>query len=115
MKKIICLFLVVVCVTLSAVAESYTVKKDGKNVGTVTCEVIDYKYINRAGWGHSYTLKVTNNTPYSVFVTVRPKGVSSKNANSQSDDISAWSFDKNFTFSTGEDEPTGWEITAWVN
>lgn len=116
MKKIICLLLVVVCVTLSAVAESYTVKKDGKNVGTVTCEVIDYKYINRAGWGHSYTLKVTNNTSYSVYVSVRPKGVSSDNAYSKNADISANSYNKDsFAFSTGEDEPTGWEITAWVN
>ncbi len=116
MKKIICLLLVVVCVTLSAVAESYTVRKDGKDVGTVACEVIESKYINKAGWGNSYTLKVTNNTSYSVYVSVRPKGVSSDYAYGRSADISANSYNSDsFAFSTGEDKPTGWEITAWVN
>ena len=108
MKKISLMLLFFLSVSLSSFAETADVKDGRETVGTVTYEVSKI-YINREGWGNTYTIKVENNTNEYIQVRVTAKGC----GDTDSARIKPYGSEE-IGIATGEKEATGWHVEAYV-
>jgi len=117
MKKVLLLFISVLLLSLGLVNTVNANTSGSENTTKDICmgnpDLVSYsvkhQYIDREGWGNTYTITVVNKVDEPVFVNVKPKGCTTGHGTSGT--IRA--FDKTeFMISTGDEKPTGWHVSA---
>lgn len=118
MKKILLLFISVLLLSLGLVNTVNANTSGSENTTKDICmgnpDLVSYsvkhQYINREGWGNTYTITVVNKVEDPVWVHVKPKGCT----NGHGDSRTIRAFDKTeFMISTGDEKPTGWHVEAY--